>query len=108
MMKGGYEFLNVIPVNWSTGCCMMSSHSTTDHKKFKWRSLLLTGPGGSTWHTLRGHTGRSMQSADVERQDLGHMLLLGSMGGVLGGTWAEARLVSSNPESRILVSPMGV
>ena len=42
------------------------------------------------------------------RQDLGHMLLLGSVGGVLWGSWAKAELDSSNQKSRVLVSFVGV
>lgn len=39
-------------------------------KKFKKRSLLLTTPTESTWHTLRDHTGKSRQSSERESQDL--------------------------------------
>lgn len=44
------------------------------------------------------------------RKDLGHMLLLGSVGRVHvhWRSWAAARLVSSNQESRVLVSSTGV
>ena len=34
--------------------------------------------------------------AERERQDLGHMPLLGSVGGVLWGSQAKSRLVDSN------------
>ena len=77
-------------------------------EKLKWRSLLLTGPGGSTRHTSRGPMGRSRRRADRDRQDLGHVPLLGSMGRVLWSSWTEARLVHSKQKNRVLVSPMGV
>lgn len=49
-------------------------------------------PGGAP----QGDEGRVQ--AGTARQDLGYMLLLGSVGGVCWGTWAKARLVSSNPK----------
>lgn len=39
----------------------------TPQERLKERSLLLTGPGGSTWHTSRGHMGRSRQSTEKDR-----------------------------------------
>lgn len=41
---------------------------------------VLTGPGGSAWHASRGHVGR-LRHRQRERQDLGPMALLGSVGG---------------------------
>ena len=65
-------------------------------EKSKWRSLLLTGGGGSTWHTSRGHTGRSRQGqAEREWQDLGHMPFLGFVGAVPWGSRDKSRLVNS-------------
>ena len=34
-------------------------------------------PGGRTWHTSRGHTGRLRQSAGPEGQDLRHITIHG-------------------------------
>lgn len=42
-----------------------------------------------------------------ERWDLGYKPVLASIGGVLWGSWAKARLVNSNQKSRGLVSPVG-
>ena len=53
----------------------------------------LQGPYGKTWHAPRSHTRKGKQSG----RNLGHMLLLlGSVAGVLLGSWAKARLDSSN------------
>ena len=43
-----------------------------------------------------------------QRQDLGHMPLLVSVGGVPWGSWAGAGLANSNQRSRVLGSPPGV
>lgn len=43
-----------------------------------------------------------------ERQDLGHMLLLGFLGRTLCGSWAKARLANSDQESRVLIGSTGV
>lgn len=43
-----------------------------------------------------------------ERWDLGYKPVLASIGGVLWGSWAKARLVNSNQKNRGLVSPVGV
>ena len=48
--------------------------------------------------------GRSRQSADRERQDLGHMSLLGSVGGVVWCSPAQGRFVNSLCKRRALVS----
>lgn len=58
------------------------------------------------WYTLCGHPGKSRQNA--ERQDLGHMPLLGSAGRVLWGSGAMTGLVNSNQKSRGLISSTGV
>lgn len=75
--------------------------------KLKQRSLLLTCPGGST-RMLQGATQGCQGRAQTERQDLGHMLFLGSVGGVLWGSWAKARLFNSNWKSGVLVSSTGI
>lgn len=67
----------------------MVSHDSTTEEKLKERSLLLSGPGGSTQHTSGSHKGRSRQFA--ERQNLGHMPLSRSMGEVLCGSQARDR-----------------
>lgn len=55
-------------------------------EKLGYRSLLLTGLGGSTWDASKGHMGRSRPSTDTYREiGPGHMSLLGSRGGVLLG-----------------------
>ena len=36
---------------------MVSYGSTKGYKRLKQRSLSLTGPGGSSWHSLRGYRG---------------------------------------------------
>lgn len=65
---------------------------------------LLTVRGGSTWHASRvpewelGDQGKVQ--GERELQDLGHMPLLGSVGGVLWDSQARARLVSSNPKQQ--------
>lgn len=41
-----------------------------------------------------------------EWQDLGHLPLLGSKGGMIWGSWARAVLVNSNQKRRVLVSFM--
>ena len=43
---------------------------------------------------LRGHKERSRQTAQKETGRMGHTLLLGSLGGMFWGSWAEAELVS--------------
>ena len=51
--------------------------------------------------TSKGSTGRSRQDAGQEgRAGPGHMCLLGSMGGKLWGSQAEARLVNSNTDEQ--------
>ena len=56
----------------------------------KKRHLSLSGPGASIWHVSAGHVGRSRLSAkrgrerEREKADLGHIILLGSVGGVFG------------------------
>ena len=67
------------------------------------RSLLLTGPGGSPWCAMRDPMCRSRQGADGEGQDLGHMPLFGSRGGVL---WGSIQFNSNQNWS--FVSYMGV
>lgn len=62
-------------------------------EKLDSRSFLLIGPGGSTLHSSRGHSGRSGKSA--ERQYLGYLSLLGTLSGVLWGYLARAGLVNS-------------
>lgn len=62
-------------------------------QKLKERDLLLTGPGGSTPHTLRGYTRRSRWGAGTGPE---HMPLLEAVGGMLWGSWVKARLVDSN------------
>ena len=56
--------------------------------------MLITGPGG----------GRSRQSANKNRQDLKHKLILGSMGAVFWDPQAGARLLNLNKNSGVLVS----
>lgn len=51
--------------------------------------------------------GRSRQSSErvgEDRQDPGHIPLLGSMGGVLWVSQAKARFLHSNQKNRILVN----
>lgn len=80
-----YDFVKLTFIKWSIGCWVVSHGSTKDQEKLKYRSLLLTGPGGSTRYALRGHMGKSRQSAGRGRESLGlgHMSLLESMGRVL-------------------------
>ena len=59
-------------------------------------------PWGATW----GSQGKVL--AENKQQNLGHMLLLGSVGGVLWDSWAEAGLVTSNPKEQVLVSSPAV
>lgn len=69
--------------------------------------LLLTGLGESTRYTSRGLTGRSRQDADREQQDLGHLPLLGPVGGVLWGSWIRPDWSIPTKKPSILVSSMG-
>ena len=52
--------------------------------------------------------GRSRQSTDKERQDLGHMSLFRSMGGMFWDSEAKPGLINSNQRNMILISNMGV
>lgn len=69
------------------------------HGKVKFRpdcSQVLAEVHGTPGGALQGDEGRVQ--AGTARQDMGYMPLLGSIGGVFWGTWAKARLVSSNPK----------
>lgn len=66
-------------------------------EKLKYRSLLLTGPGGSTQQASRAHPGSWRQT---ERQNLGPMPLLGSVGRVLWGSRVKAWSVNSNQKGK--------
>ena len=80
---------------------MVSWCSTKDHKRNRSRGLLLTGTGGSTPHSLTGHTGKSRQGASRERErgrTPGHMHLSGSVDGVLWGSQAKAEMVHSKEQ----------
>lgn len=48
------------------------------------------------------------RSRQRERQDVRHMPLLGSMGGMLCSFQVMARLISSSQKGGVLISPMGV
>lgn len=68
-------------------------------ENLKERGLILTGPEGSSWRST-GEGQRRMQT-ERERQDLGRLTFLGSVGGVLWGSQAKPGLVSSNQKSRV-------
>lgn len=53
-------------------------------------------PGGAT---------QEVKAEYRQRQDLGHMPLSGSLGGVLWGSQARAGLVNSSQKSEIFISP---
>ena len=51
---------------------------------------------------------REVKAECRQRQDLGRVPFLGSVGGVLWSSWAKAGLTNSNPKRGVLVSPTGV
>lgn len=57
-------------------------------EKLKKRSLLLTGPRENTWPWARVEV-KAKKDKQMETKS-GHMLLLGSVGRVLGGSWANS------------------
>lgn len=74
----------------------------TDHKKNfnqeAYCSQILEEVYSTPGEATRGSQDR------VQRQELGHILLLGSVGSMLWGSWAMIRLVNSNQKSWVLVS----
>ena len=93
---------------------MLSCGSTTGHKR-KWNRKFMThrswrkciacpqGLHGEVKAEFR-ESWSSTLSVDRDRQDHGHIPLLGSMGGVLWVSQARPRFVHSNQKNRILVN----
>ena len=70
-------------------------------EKLEERSILLTGPGGNTRHVLRGHMGRSRQSADKQNnRNWGTCFHKGSWEECFGVPWAKAELVNSDQKEQ--------
>ena len=90
---GHYDFGKLTFVMWSVECQMVSCYSTADHREIEfityrfWRKNVecLKGP----------HEKVKAECRQTDRQDLRHMPVLGSMGGVLWGSQTRVRLVSS-------------
>lgn len=71
-------------------------------EKLKYRSVLSTGPGGRALHASRAlHREVKAERGRREKQDLGCISLLRSMGGVLWGFWSRAGLVNSNQKNGV-------
>lgn len=82
---------------------MVSLDSTTDHKR-NWNREVYFSQVLEELSGL-GPDCKVKVKTEIGRQDLGYMLLLGSVGRVFWSSWAKARMVNSKLESRVLVSP---
>lgn len=97
---------------------MVSHDSTTANREIEIEKFNTQRSWREYMALLRGTTQRGQgrvqkdrqtdRKRHTERQDLGHIFLIGSQVEVLWGFWARARLFSSNEKSGILISPMGV
>ena len=85
---------------------MVSSGPTTDHKRNWNREVRYLQVLWEVHPSLQGPHGE-IKAECRQRQNLGHMPLLGSVGGVLWDSQAKAGLVNSKQKSRVLVSYMG-
>ena len=91
-------------------CWIVNTRSTTDHKRNRnkavyYSQVLEEAPGMPPGSTQGGEV--KIEFTQGERQYLWYTPLLGSVGRVFWGSWAEARLVNSNRKSRVLASLMG-
>ena len=72
---------------WNTGHHVMSWGAIADHKRNWNRQIYPLQVLEEVHCMLRGHTRSWRQTADRQRQDLGHTPLLNTVGRVLGKVW---------------------